>query len=518
MLHLVSLVINEVMYDPLGAESSAGLYNEAVEIYNEDTLNEVCLDGWRLGDTYDLDPLEVFPDSTILEVCPGCVLSTCVPPGGFAVVLDRDYTNPSSPVPTPYTFPSGTVVMSVSDASIGNGLSQGDSLFLVSAEGDTVDAVGGFPETGDGRSAERRSPLINEFLPSRSPSGHTLGYGNSVSCPYSFSVNLESTLRLASEYEVSFTVKNTGIEAARFVGRVLWNGERYSDYDTLLPPDSTARISLRLPLNLVGTNEVSLSLDTTDCDTSDNFAVAHFVAGRPSLVINEINYKGVEWVEIHNAGDWDIILVGARIKDASSFSDSIRAHIRAGGFLVITGDSTFTQHFPTVEPLIASMPRLNDTYDVVAIVEGSEMLDSLTYRSSWGGGENISLERISPFLPSTDSSNWGTCRDPMGGTPGAPNSLSTSVPEEGIKLPAEIFRTGEAIPLAFAYPFKVDHLSAIIYDDFGRMVRRYEFAPRSTVGQVLLDTEGLWRGLYFLHVVVEGEGRSVKRRIRFALK
>jgi len=136
LLLISGVVINEVMYDPRGTESSAGLYNEAVEVYN-DRDTTVCLSGWRIGDRLDV----------------------CIPPDGFGVILDRDYTNPSSPDPMPYSFPSGTVLMSVSDASIGNGLSQGDSLFLVSSSGDTVDAVGNLPETGDGISAERRSTL-----------------------------------------------------------------------------------------------------------------------------------------------------------------------------------------------------------------------------------------------------------------------------------------------------------------------------------------------------------------------
>ncbi|EJF05859.1 hypothetical protein ThvES_00020780 [Thiovulum sp. ES] len=176
------VVINEVMYDPRGPESSAGLYNEAVEIYNYGDTT-VCLTSWKIKDKYDEDLIVPFPDSSILSSCPLCVISTCIPPGGFGVILDRDYTNPASPDPMPYSFPSGTVLMSVNDAQIGNGLSQSDTIYLISNLSDTVDLVGPFPATGDGISAERKSPRSKVFVPSVSVYGHTLGYGNSVFLP-----------------------------------------------------------------------------------------------------------------------------------------------------------------------------------------------------------------------------------------------------------------------------------------------------------------------------------------------
>ena len=514
---LLGVVINEVMYDPRGTESSAGLYNEAVELYNDGDTT-VCLTGWRIGDTYDLDPIGAFPDTAVLASCPGCILDVCVPPGGFGVILDRDYTNPSSPDPMPYSFPSGTVLMSVSDASIGNGLSQGDSLFLVSSEGDTVDAVGNMPSTGDGVSAERRSPRINEFLPSRAPSGNTLGYGNSISCPYEASVRAVSVLPVGEEYRATFSVRNGGIEERDFRLLLYWNGSPDSSIVVSLPPDSSSELTFRFPPSYTGTNEVALSLDSSDCFPEDNSAYLHFVVGRPSLVINEINYRGTEWFEVYNSGDWTLHFPSLVVGDATGRSDPFSLNVGAGEYAVLTGDSAFADRFPGVAfTYVQQMPRLNDTYDDLLLSDGTT-LDSLRYFRSWGGGEDRSLERVSPFLPSTDSTNWATSRDPSGGTPGRENSVSAAPPSEGVRLGREVYSPGDEVVLAFSYPFRVERLKVVLYDDLGRKVREWEFRPYSPVGQVAVSTEGLWRGLYFLSVEITGSGKEVRERLRLAVR
>ncbi|NPB03209.1 MAG: lamin tail domain-containing protein [Thermotogae bacterium] len=518
-LLLVSVVINEVMYDPLGTESSAGLYNEAVELYNEDTLNEICLDGWSLSDRYDADEIIPFPDSAVLSSCPDCVLDVCIPPGGFGVILDRDYANPSSPDPMPYSFPSGTILMSVPDASLGNGLSQGDSLFLMNGTGDTADAVGGFPRTGDGRSAERKSPTLNRFLISRAPSGHTLGYGNSVSCSYEFTILPVTVERLSDGYALEFYVRNDGIRSATFAGRVFFNGEEDSTVILTLEPDSGRVLTFTYTDTPRGTNEVALISDSSDCDTLNNGAFLHFVVGSPTLVINEFNYKGIEWVELHNAGSWPLTVVGVTLEDGSSSSDSFNLNIPVGGYSVITSDSNFTHLFPGVPFLkLDRMPRLNDTYDHLILRERGEKLDSLRYSSSWGGNYNVSLERVSPYAPSDDPNNWGTCIDPSGGTPARENSLTTSPPSSGVSLKREILAVGDPLVLAFSLPFEAKRLRISLYDDLGRLVKREEFENLGRLGQVTVDTDGLWRGLYFVGVEASnGENRFVVR-LRVALR
>ncbi|MCW8805334.1 MAG: lamin tail domain-containing protein, partial [Ignavibacteriaceae bacterium] len=56
------------------------------------------------------------------------------------------------------------------------------------------------------------------------------------------------------------------------------------------------------------------------------------------------------------------------------------------------------------------------------------IIDSLFYRSSWGGAKGLSLERISFEEETNDSTNWTTSLSPNGSTPGAENSIE-NVPD-----------------------------------------------------------------------------------------
>jgi hypothetical protein len=516
-LIISSVVINEVMYDPRGPESSAGLYNEAVEIYNP-TDTTVCLTSWRIKDRYDEDLIIPFPDTSILSSCPLCVLSTCIPPMGFGVILDRDYTNPSSPDPMPYSFPSGTVLMSVNDAQIGNGLSQNDTLYLINTSGDTVDIVGTFPTTGDGISAERKAPNIKVFLPSNSPYGHTLGYGNSVSCPYEFLIRLSDALDFKDSVRVFLIVKNDGTENSNFKLGIYLNGIMVDEIEDFLMAESTRSYTYTFRFSKEGTQEMGFKLDSLDCDTSNNSIFLHYTYQKPTLVINEINYKGTEWVEIYNVSEWNLNLTQLKVCDLSSCSRSIKRSLKPGEFLVITGDTNFRNLFPDVDfILVDRFPRFNDSKDGVLIKSGNFTIDSLYYTSKFGGDYNRSLERVSPYLETNEQTNWGTTQDPRGGTPGRMNSISVGGLSGGISISRKVYRVGERIIISFSLEFKAKELEVRIYDDMGRLLDRKVFKVNSNVGQVALGTDNLWRGFYFLVVEARGD-KKVKAKIPFSLK
>jgi len=514
---ILSFIINEVMYDPRGPESSAGLYNEAVEIYNP-TDTTICLTSWRIKDRYDEDLIIPFPDSSILSSCPSCILSSCIPPGGFGVILDRDYTNPSSPDPMPYSFPSGTVLMSVDDAQIGNNLSQNDTLYIINGIGDTIDFVGPFPPTGDGISAERKSPNIKVFLPSNSPHGHTLGYGNSISCPSEFAINLSESLDFGDSVKVSIIVKNDGTENSTFKLGIYLNGSKINEFEDFLVPESSKIYTYTFRFYEVGTHEMGFKLEYPDCDTSNNHIFLHYTHRKPTLVINEINYKGTEWLELYNVSEWDLNLKDLKICDISSCSGSISKFLRSGEFLVISGDTNFKNLFPDVDFVLADrVPKFNDWGDGILIKSGNFTIDSLYYTQDFGGGYNMSLERVSPYLETNERTNWGTTQDPRGGTPGRMNSISAGGLSGGITLPKKVYRVGEKLIISFSLDFNVREIEARIYDDMGNLVDRAAFKVNSTRGQVAINTDKLWRGFYFLVVEAKGD-KKVKVKIPFSLK
>jgi hypothetical protein len=156
----------------------------------------------------------------------------------------------------------------------------------------------------------------------------------------------------------------------------------------------------------------------------------------PAVRINEIMYAPPtgepEWVEIVNTDSAAVDLSGWSITDATL---GTRHLISPGGALigggeswVLTKDSSAlatVRYMPGWRVLsVPGFPSLNNTGDVVVLFRKEGVsADSVAYRPSWGGGK-VSLERRDPMGVSDDSSNWGACLDPSGGTPGRVNSIA----------------------------------------------------------------------------------------------
>ncbi len=110
------MLINEVQYDP--PQSGADAPFEWVELLNC-TNEPVELEGWRISDNYDSDPIP----------------SLTLPPHGFAVIAATQdfHTN----------FPDFTgAIVFIEDGCIGNGLSNdGDRLILKDSASTIIDAL-----------------------------------------------------------------------------------------------------------------------------------------------------------------------------------------------------------------------------------------------------------------------------------------------------------------------------------------------------------------------------------------
>ncbi len=163
------VVISEVMANPAGG--SGVLFpedrNEFIELYNP-TGHAVDLLDWTLDDGDARDLICPWTDSTLLETSPGVLIGqTWLPPGSWAVVLDPEYTSPAAQggFVRPYWFPDSTLIVSVRNTTIGNGLAGSDPVWLISPYGDTstfgtpLDPADSLPrDAGDGRSWERIDP------------------------------------------------------------------------------------------------------------------------------------------------------------------------------------------------------------------------------------------------------------------------------------------------------------------------------------------------------------------------
>lgn len=158
-----------------------------------------------------------------------------------------------------------------------------------------------------------------------------------------------------------------------------------------------------------------------------------------------------EWVEIVNADTQTVNLREWSLSDAAIASRHPLAaadlFLGPGERIVLTRDSValaevrFTPEWRVIS--VSGFPSLNNTGDAVVIFrKNGTVSDSVSYRPAWGGASGgLSLERWDPWQPSADSTNWGTCRDAKGATPGKLNSLARR--DRDVALMA-----GDAVPAA----------------------------------------------------------------------
>ncbi len=93
---------------------------------------------------------------------------------------------------------------------------------------------------------------------------------------------------------------------------------------------------------------------------------------------------------------------------------------------MIAKDTSFNSAHPEVTSKIffTNFGTLGNTIDGIIVYDFRDgIIDSLLYRSSWGGRKGFSLERISFDEETNDSTNWTTSLDLSGSTPGESNSI-----------------------------------------------------------------------------------------------
>jgi len=152
-----------------------------------------------------------------------------------------------------------------------------------------------------------------------------------------------------------------------------------------------------------------------------------------NLVINEIMYDPLtgnpEWVELFNAGSSQVDLHQWTLSDASATESQVNTTfiIEPDGYVVLS-ESPQLGHYQTDQAKIyvpETFPSLNNSGDQLSLKNSSgTVIDSVQYAGSSGGGDGISLERISPFVSGLVETNWDGSEDVSGATPTMRNSLA----------------------------------------------------------------------------------------------
>jgi len=213
----------------------------------------------------------------------------------------------------------------------------------------------------------------------------------------------------------------------------------FQTYEMSLKTGDSIEVELKTNNISKGINKFFVVINYEEDQFLDNNIIEMDINGviinevRNDLVINEIMYAPIspepEWIEIFNKSNKVINLKGYQIADETSktiiFKDSL--FIKSNEYFVIARDSSLFSIYSGLDKnvIIGNFPSLNNTGDRIVLMDSlTRVIDSLNYKSSWGGMLGKSLERYDVTFSSTDSTNWKTTTLLSGGTPGKINSIS----------------------------------------------------------------------------------------------
>ncbi len=276
----------------------------------------------------------------------------------------------------------------------------------------------------------------------------------------------------------------------------------------------------------VGLGKKMLYISAADSSSTawsrDSVSVTVVGGAGSGVALNELMYSpntgGPEWVELYNRGQVDVDLAGWFIQKGDTAGRKMLTSrsvlLGPGAYAVLSSDSLNPRgNYPTLMPL-GGMIALKNEGDAVTVTDSrGAVMDQVSYRPAWGGKAGVSLERVSPEIPSPDSTNWGSCVDPAGSTPGAKNSLYVTPKAGGGQIsasPNPFSPDGNGWDDRTVVTVEIPAKSALariyIYDVMGRLVRR--LLDQETIGStrsVVWDGksdrgEVLEMGMYVLYL------------------
>ncbi len=420
-----SVVINEVMYDPVNGEP------EWIEFYNN-TAKKINLSGWSIKDVFTTPVSKKINESA--EILPGSF---------FVITKSLSILNYHRIIPAP--------LLKLNFANLNNDV---DGVVLVDDRGITIDSMlyDNSVNGQKGSSLERinsveSSTEIYNWKPSVDIELSTPGRINSVTSKnYDLTFgNIHVVPRFPlpdEEVSISVIVKNDGLKNADNFNVNFYYGTDYPNTTlekinglSLLPGDSL-KVTTHNTFLIQDTIVVAAQITwQNDEDTLNNFLKKEIASGyaRRTILINEIMYNpkagSPEWVECVNnldqtvnLKDWQISdLLSKPTRDLITFNDNF---IKPGEYFIITTDTALISFPKDVKLFQSSFGKLGNTEDGVMIFDfRGAVIDSVKYNSNWGGSSGVSLERLSLSNMSNDSLNWSSSLDSNGSTPGKTNSI-----------------------------------------------------------------------------------------------
>lgn len=254
----------------------------------------------------------------------------------------------------------------------------------------------------------------------------------------------------------------------------------------------------------------------SDCSGNNNNYEGFFIIPQEpekgDLIINEILFNpltgGSDFVEIYNNSnkfinlkDWEF----ANIKDGEIGNNkvvSVNYILAPNDYVVATKDINFQMmNYPVAVPnkfIEMDLPSYTNDSSTVFLIYNNTVMDKVSYNKDWHfallqSQKGVSLERISPDMPSNSSDSWHSASETIGfATPGRVNSQEAKPKGEGtLTLSSKTISPDEdGFEDVLLLTYQVDSPdllgSITIYDDRGRVVK-------TLVISHLLGSEGTFK-------------------------
>lgn len=177
---------------------------------------------------------------------------------------------------------------------------------------------------------------------------------------------------------------------------------------------------------------------TADEDTLNNYFEKSVQPGEAEriIIINEVMYNPEggepEWIEFVNISGMSVNIANWSVSDVlttptKNIITSEEIFIEPDEYFIVSRDSSIFNFYPDINSKLfyVNFGTLGNTSDGVVIYDYRDgIIDSLFYRSGWGGKRGYSLERITFEGKTNDSLNWSTSLSLNRSTPGRENSFS----------------------------------------------------------------------------------------------
>ena len=392
-----TIIISEVHYNPLGAESAApgGKSHEFIELFNisHDTVN---LAGMSITDGTHTDQLA--PYSAVLTGHSIDIETSLIMPGQKALIVDQDYHQYHPQRPLPIT--DGTLLLSVNHTSLLGGLTARKGVALLKNDS-LVALFSSHPYMRD-----QALSLDHDFEDNDGYSLHNSSLSNQKSTLTLDKVSPGNTDQSNPHFAFDYTLtpRQQGVlcslEVVYFdqpTPLVLTQGEKVL----------TSTISSKIQITLSYKDE-PLYLTALELNIKYSLDLSEVWVPPLSLVLTEVNPRGEnEWVELCNRAHMSINLENFELLIGEN-RVSLPSYLIAPGEVVIISENVLST--PVVQ--FRNHLTLNNYEDSLTLFHTAQLphssptsIDHFYYNSDWfeRWPDGHTLSRRNPALPADSS-------------------------------------------------------------------------------------------------------------------